>query len=463
MSRGAENEVTIFGTDGIRSRSGEGLLAAKELERIVAATVHALGHGPLASGGASASRRRILIARDTRRSGEEILRSIARSFAVLGHPVLDLGVLPTPAVARLAAAWDRVALGVVISASHNPAEYNGIKFFAESGEKVSEDFERAVSRGYHAGVAPPRAPTPASFEDRSGEAFARYVDEIVSLCRRPARLRGRRVALDTAHGAAFRAAPEVFRRLGMEVVVTGNEPDGENINHACGALHAASLARFLLGAGADVGFSFDGDGDRMIPVAASGRVFDGDHVLLVAARRLLAEGRLPRRAVVATSMSNFGLEEALSALGVDLIRTDVGDRYVYREMVRGGHPLGGEQSGHTIFLDDAKTGDGILSALRLLDSLESDALDLEAEAGIMRSYPQVLKNVRVERRLPFEEFPEIGAAVARAEASLAGRGRVLVRYSGTEPLARVMVEGSVPGETEALARTISDAIENALG
>jgi phosphoglucosamine mutase len=454
----------IFGTDGVRDRAGAGFLAPGAVARIASAAARVLSDpGAFPDDFPGAGSRTILLGRDTRPSGAEIAATAAETLARHGYTVLDLGVLTTPGVAFLSAAWPDVALGVVISASHNPADWNGIKFVGPRGAKISPAFEKAVSDAYWAGASPPGGVAAGGIADRSREAFEDYVGHLVKACRRPERLRGRKVALDLANGAAHRIAPEVFGRLGAAVLAMGDHPDGRNINEGCGALHPGALAELTRASGAALGFSFDGDGDRMIPVTALGKVLDGDHVLLLAGKHLRRAGRLPLGTVVATVMSNIGLEIALRAEGVSLLRTDVGDRHVYRAMVEGGHPLGGEQSGHVIFIEDARTGDGILAALRLADVLESDALDLDRESSAMRRYPQILRNLKVAEKRPFESLPGVLEAVKEAEARLGAEGRVNLRYSGTEPLARVMVEGRDAAVIEALAGSIIEAIERAGG
>ncbi len=453
----------FFGTDGVRDRFGQGMLTAAKVARIVGATVRTLADRRRFSGDfGDRDGDAIMVGRDTRGSGAELLDMVARPFVEHGYRVFDLGVLPTPGVALACATSRQAVLGVVLSASHNPAEYNGIKFFGATGAKISTEFERAVERHYAAGgFARNHDVAGGEIVPKAEEARTAYVEHLVRCCRNPERLRRRRIVLDAAHGATYEVAPEVFRRLGMIVHTIGNQPDGRNINRDVGALHPEHCAAEVVRTGAPLGFCFDGDGDRMIPVAASGTVLDGDHVLALAAKRLASMGALPTRTVVATVMSNVGLERALRDMGLELLRTDVGDRNVYLEMLRGGHPVGGEQSGHTIFMDDARTGDGILSGVRLLDMLESDALDLEREAGIMKRYPQVLKNVTVEAKRPFEDLDGVLDVVRRVEERLAGEGRVLLRYSGTEPLARVMVEGPDRETTERCCREICEAIRAA--
>jgi phosphoglucosamine mutase len=458
----------IFGTDGVRDRAGEGFLAPAELERILGATVAALENGGAAGALSGAARRRVLVGRDTRASGSAIERSIAGAFSGAGYEVGLLGVIPTPGVAFLSSALSDVALGIVISASHNPAAYNGIKFVAPDGGKVARRFEEAVSEIYWeraAGARSGAAPRSCGRVVEMKREAGLYVERLVSRAGDPARLRGRVIVLDAAHGAAWEVGRRVFESLGARVISIGDAPDGLNINEGCGALHPQVLAARVREEGADCGFAFDGDGDRMIPVTGGGRILDGDHVLAVAGRAFDRLGRLPRRTVVATVMSNIGLEKSLAAAGLRLLRTPVGDRHVYDAMVEDGHPIGGEQSGHIIFLDDARTGDGILAAIRLLDCVAALGFEsLEEAAGIMRQYPQLLINYKVARREPLDTLPAVQQAVAAAERALGGDGRIVLRYSGTEPLLRVMVEG--PDETvvrrlaEGIGRTAVAALES---
>jgi phosphoglucosamine mutase len=452
----------IFGTDGVRDVAGQGLLDPASVARIGRACASVLGTPERfpedfpPEGGGGGGRRNVLIGWDTRQSGPEIAGALGRAFRQAGFPVVHLGVIPTPGVARLASLDPRAVLGVMVSASHNPAEYNGIKFLSPGGAKASVELEEAVSAAYWRGEEPPRREEAPLREDPEG--LGRYVDSLLERSRRPERLRGMRVVLDTAQGAAYLAAPRLFRALGADVRTIGDRPDGRNINAGCGALHPQGLAREVAAAGADLGFSFDGDGDRMIPVASDGSILDGDNVLAITGPRFFAEGKLPLKTVVATVMSNLGLEKALGARDLRLLRTPVGDRHVYREMVRGGHPIGGEQSGHLIFLADSRTGDGILAAIRLIDCLAGDGRGLAEEARAMTRYPQVLLNFKVPRKVAFEALPRVGAALAQAEAALRGEGRILLRYSGTEPLARVMVEGPEKSLIEGIAREIGDSI-----
>lgn len=448
----------------MRDRAGEGLLAPDSVRRIAGAIGSLLAcreRFPEDFDGRRGGT--IFLGRDTRASGKALLDLVAEEFRAIGFPVADLGILPTAGVAYMASVSQECGLAVVLSASHNPAVYNGIKLLAPTGAKISPGFERAVSAAFHRRSGSRRGGRGLQpLRDLSRRARAEYVQFLVGRCRRPGRLEGRRIILDTAHGAACEVAPQTFRTLGMQVECIGDAPDGANINDGCGTLHPERLAAAMRQTDASVGFCFDGDADRVIPVTASGKVLSGDHVLALAGRRYHEEGRLPRRSVVATVMSNVGLEKSLAEAGLTLLRTPVGDRHVYRKMVEEDHPLGGEQSGHLIFLPDLPTGDGILAAVRLLDVLRSDDLDLEEEASIMQQYPQLLRNVRVREKVSFEQIPQVAAAVAAAEERLGTDGRVLLRYSGTEPLARVMLEGPDVRVIEDLCDGICRALGDSL-
>jgi phosphoglucosamine mutase len=412
--------------------------------------------------------RSVFIGRDTRASGPLLHAQVAGELIDAGYDVGDLGVIPTPGVAYLASTSSECCLAIVLSASHNHARDNGIKLLSATGTKISEEFELAVSQAFHENGGDAKGTESAverrgKSRDLSDRAFESYVTFLVDCCERPERLAGKKVVIDTANGAAYRTGPELFRRLGMDVETVADEPNGDNINDGCGALHPELLAKRVLESGAVVGFCFDGDADRMIPVSSAGTVLDGDHVLALAARHYDRKGRLPNKAVVTTVMANVGLEKSVRAMGLELRRTPVGDKHVHRVMVEEGHPIGGEQSGHLIFLDLAGTGDGVLAAIRLLDVLEGDDLDLENEAKIVTKYPQVLKNVRVRERVPFAEIAEITRAVENVESRLAGDGRVVLRYSGTEPLARVMLEGPDQATIDAMCDEICAVIQERLG
>ncbi len=442
----------LFGTDGVRGVANSQLTPrlALELGLALAGLLRREGgRHPL-----------VLVGRDTRRSGDMLAAALEAGLLAGGADVLPGGILTTPAVAHLTRAFS-CAAGAVVSASHNPAQYNGIKFFGGDGFKLPDATERALEEALAAGD-PPLAPPAAIGRVTARDGLARsYVEHLVGRC--PVRLDGLRVVLDCAHGAAAELAPAAFTRAGAGVQVINAQPDGDNINRNCGALHPEGLAEVVLRTGADCGLAFDGDGDRCIAVDERGRVVDGDAILAVAALHLAARGRLRGMTVVATVMSNFGLEEVLRQRGIRLERTPVGDRHVLERMLAGGFTLGGEQSGHIIFSEDATTGDGILTGLRLLAIVREEERPLSELASVLRRYPQVLVNVTAPRRHELDTNGRVLSAIARSEQALAGRGRVLVRPSGTEPVVRVMVEGGDPRQVEELARELAGVISAELG
>jgi phosphoglucosamine mutase len=463
----------LFGTDGIRGVAGEFPLDPPTVARIGAALVRSL----IGAGGPPP---RIVVGRDTRESGPAIERALVEGIRAAGGRVDRGGVLTTPAVACVAreAGYDA---GVVVSASHNPYRDNGIKVFSRRGEKLPDALEAAIERevldGGGAGVRSEattarsegtagRLEGAAGAAEESGapEALrARYLDWLRRALPPRASLAGRRVVLDCANGAAFSLGPEIFRRLGAETTAINASPDGRNINEGCGALHPEGLAAEVVGRGAHLGLAFDGDADRCLVVDAAGRILDGDYVLYLAARELKRAGGLPGDAVVGTVMSNLWLEKALAAEGIRLLRAPVGDKYVLEEMQRGGHLLGGEQSGHIIFLEKSAAGDGLLTGLLFVDLLGRTGLDLAAWAASVRPCPQVLINVPVRERPPLDSHPRIGPAIRDEERKLGERGRLLVRYSGTEPKARIMVEGEERPLVEECASRLRRLIQKEIG
>lgn len=423
----------LFGTDGVRGVAGQWPLDRETVTRLGAAIVRA-GHDSHAERPA-----RLIVGRDTRESGEWLEEALATGASSEGAEVTSIGVAPTPAVAYLAGTLD-FDLGVVLSASHNPFADNGIKVFSGRGEKFGESSERAVE----AIVADPSWQVPAeamSAITSQPSLVDAYLAHLSELLPSVTRLRGARIAVDMANGATTTTAPRVFERLGFEIVPHGHAPDGRNINLGCGSTQPEALARLVVERGCRLGIAFDGDGDRAIFVDHNGRIVDGDAVMLILARARQREGRLAHETVVATVMSNIGLEIALAKHGIRLLRTAVGDRHVQEEMARGGYVLGGEQSGHIILAEHLPTGDGLATALALLRVLEDIGAELADLAAELVTYPQTLVNVRVKERRPVDEVPAVGAVIREAEAALDGQGRVLVRYSGTEPLLRIMIEG----------------------
>ena len=433
-------ERRFFGTDGIRGRAGEPPLTPEFVLRLGQAAGSVLrGRAP---------RPTVLIGKDTRESGDLLEAALAAGLLSQGVAVEHLGVLPTPAVAYLTAELEADA-GVVISASHNPYQDNGIKFFGPGGTKLSDEAELEIERRLE-----------GAFETRAigtvrnhREAERLYTDRLVHL---GPRLDGLRVAMDTANGATYRVAPRVFQRLGAEVFAVFNTPDGRNINKGCGSTHPEVLQRVVREGGFDVGVAFDGDGDRVILADAKGRIVHGDHVLYINA---LARGE---PLVVGTVMSNLGLERAFERRGVEFVRTPVGDRYVYEALRERGGRLGGEQSGHVLFLDHLPTGDGLQTALLTLDAVLRSGRPLEAWVDELTLYPQRLVNVPVRDKQAVMAHPELAAWIAEAERRL-GEGRVNVRPSGTEPLVRIMVEAPDPERVDEvigwLRERISAAVE----
>ena len=444
--------MRLFGTDGVRGTAGQFPLDAATVRRLGAALIRALPHGLESP--------RLLLGRDTRESGAWIEAELAYGAAGEGASVTSAGIVPTPAVAYLtrSGAFDG---GVVISASHNPFEDNGIKVFSGRGEKFTESTEREVE----AIVADP------SWQARAGEAMplptaslvGPYLDHLRTVIDGSADPKSFKVAIDCANGATTTVAPGLFRSIGLDPVVIGNHPDGRNINLRSGSTHPERLAQVVVDERCALGVAFDGDGDRAIFVDGAGHIVNGDAVLLMCARQMQREGRLKGDAIVATVMSNIGLQLALDKAGIALVRCPVGDKYVMEEMLARGLSLGGEQSGHVIFSDYLFTGDGLCTALNVLRTVALTGCSLAELAGELVTYPQVLLNVRVRRKVELATVPEITAAMARVEERLGGQGRLLVRYSGTEPLLRVMLEGRNEAEIHAWAQDIVDVVKRELG
>lgn len=401
---------------------------------------------------------RIIVGRDTRESGVWIEQALAAGAASEGARVTSVGVVPTPAVAYLAGARD-FDLGVVLSASHNPYADNGIKVFSGRGEKFGEVRERAVE----AIVADTSWQVPAArARVENAPILDSYLSHLALLLPSVTRLRGARIALDMANGATTTTAVRVLGGLGFELVTLGDTPDGRNINLDCGSTHPQQLAAAVVRSRCRLGVAFDGDGDRAIFVDHTGRIVDGDAVMLMLARARQRAGQLAHDTLVATVMSNIGLEIALRRHGIELKRTAVGDKYVMEEMSRGGFVIGGEQSGHIILAEHLPTGDGLATALAVLAVVEETGQELAELAGELMTYPQTLVNVRVRERTPIDAVPAIQAAIVRAEAALSGQGRVLVRYSGTEPLLRIMIEGPTQDAVNNWAEEIAAVVRQEL-
>jgi phosphoglucosamine mutase len=448
----SNNVPRLFGTDGVRGTAGHYPLDPPTVRRLGAALVRALPHGTESP--------RLLVGRDTRESGAWIEAELAHGASGEDASVTSVGVVPTPAVAYLTRTHGYDA-GVVISASHNPFEDNGIKVFSGRGEKFTERVEREVE----AIVADPfwdakeGEPAHVPHEDLVGA----YLDHLRAVFPESRKLSGFKLAIDCANGATTTVAPALFSSLGFDTEVIGDQPDGRNINLQCGSTHPERLSRTVVERGCRMGVAFDGDGDRAIFVDERGTIVDGDAVLLMCGAQLQREGRLKGDAVVATVMSNIGLEIALRNRGIGLVRTAVGDKYVMEEMLARDLSLGGEQSGHIIFSEYLFTGDGLCTALNVLRTVALSGRSLGDLAGDLTTYPQVLLNVRVREKVDLKSVPAAAAAIERVEACVAGQGRLLVRYSGTEPLLRVMLEGKNEHEIRAWAQEIVDVVKEHLG
>jgi phosphoglucosamine mutase len=439
----------LFGTDGIRGRALEPPLDEDTVTRLGVALAQ-----ELRAAGCEPS---ILLAGDTRSSTETLAGWMAASFQASGGEVIWGGVLPTPAVSQLLRG-SACAAGVVISASHNPADDNGIKILGPGGQKIDDEVERKLERQLLM-VEPTSA---AGLPPLDAALAADYLDLLLASHNTPRPLEGMHVVLDCANGAASEIGPEFFDRLGARVTVLAAAPDGTNINRDSGATSPQNLVKKVLSEGADAGLALDGDADRAILVDERGRLLDGDDILLAWARRLKARGRLPKNRVVATVMSNFGLERSLRSAGITMKRCSVGDRAVWLAMAQDGVALGGEQSGHIICSHYSVSGDGLLTGSHLLAGAVADSLRTSELSDLVRM-PQLLINVPVAERRPFDDLPGVTAELAEVETCLVGRGRVLLRYSGTEPLVRVMVEGEDAREIDELAHRLADAVKRELG
>jgi len=435
------NSTKLFGTDGVRGVAGTELTA--EL---------ALSLGRAAASEADAERPHVLIVRDTRESGPMLEAALAAGIAEGGGDALLAGVLPTPAASVLVRRLG-LDLGAVVSASHNPWQHNGIKYFGPDGRKLSDELEGRIE----AHVAESGAPSPAVGRVRTLEgAMDDYLRELTSKFQLD--LSGRRIALDCANGATYRAAPLVFERLGAAVEVLSDQPDGRNINEGCGSTHPEPLAVAVRDGDAEIGFAFDGDGDRVIAVDSSGAVRDGDELIALGATHLARNGALGG-GVVVTVMSNFGFHEAMREAGIDAATTPVGDRHVAAQLTERGWSLGGEQSGHIIWSEYGPTGDGIAAALLVMSALGDARLE---DAIPMRKLPQVLRNVEIADRGAIDSAAAVWGAVEAESAKLEGRGRILVRPSGTEPLIRVMVEAPTEEESEEVCARLVEVITREL-
>jgi len=442
----------LFGTDGIRGVPGTPPLDD--------ATLYATGRSLGTYLKQTSPAAHVLIGMDTRESGPHIAALLAAGLANAGVSVDFAGIITTPGVACLVRQRGFQA-GVVISASHNSFQDNGVKLFSSAGMKFPDAVEETLEEDifkHRRELAPKNPPGLAADETLD----ARYLDFLRSKVIPGAKLSSLRLVLDCANGAAYKLGPELFESLGAHVIAMGAEPNGRNINADCGSLHLEGLQKCVVAERAGLGIAFDGDADRAMFVCQSGRVVNGDGVLLAAARQLKSAGKLKGNRVVATSMSNLGLERVLAREGIELARAAVGDRYVLEEMLRSNNVLGGEQSGHVIFLDDSPAGDGLLTAVKIA-SLVSINGRLESLITGLKDYPQTIVNVKVKSKPPLESLPQVSRALAEAQSALGDNGRVVLRYSGTEPLARVMVEAERDADVQRYSQALVDALRESIG
>lgn len=444
----------LFGTDGIRG------VANLDLTPELAFKIGRAGAYILAKG----KKGKIVIGKDTRQSGDMLEAALAAGICSIGVDVIKLGVIPTPAVAYLTKKYKALA-GVVISASHNPLEYNGIKFFDEDGFKLKDEIEDQIEsyifndKGID--TRPIKGEIGQIIEDLHAPRY--YMDYLKSTIKRD--FKGLKIAVDCGNGAVYKIAAELLKELGAEVVVINDEPNGVNINVECGSTNPSAIQSLVLDTKADIGLSFDGDADRLIAVDEKGNIIDGDHILAICGTYLKEQNRLKKDTIVGTVMTNIGLDLYLKSKGLKVVKTKVGDRYVMEEMLKHGYVLGGEQSGHIIFLEYSTTGDGMLTALQLINVMKETGKKASELNSLMKSYPQVLVNARVKKELKeaYMENEEISSEIKRVEDLFKGEGRVVIRPSGTEPLIRVMIEGKDKDTIERVAKDLARFIEERIG
>ena len=438
----------FFGTDGIRGRTNAGVMTAATAMKVGQAAGKRFLRG--------AHRHRAVIGKDTRLSGYMLENAMVAGFTSVGMDVVLLGPLPTPAVALLTREL-RADVGVMISASHNPYEDNGIKLFGPDGFKLSDEDELAIE-AMLAEELPLAGAEEIGRARRIDDARGRYIHAVKRSLPHDIRLDGLKIAVDCANGAAYQVAPSAFWELGAEIVAIGVNPNGKNINDRCGSTHLDLVKETVVASGADIGIALDGDADRLIVVDEKGKTVDGDQIMALIGSQWAMQGKLTGGGVVATVMSNLGLERFLGGQGIDLVRTKVGDRHVLEAMRGGGYNFGGEQSGHMILLDHATTGDGTVAALQVLAALVKSGKRASELLHLFDPVPQLLRNVRFSGGKPLDDA-RVKAVIADAEASLDGKGRLVIRPSGTEPVIRVMAEGDDASEVEAVVASICDAVE----
>jgi len=449
----------LFGTDGIRGIANVEPLTAEMTVRLGRAAAYffkkkknKVGH------------HRIVIGKDTRLSGYMFEGALTAGICSMGVDVLIVGPMPTPAIAFLTRSF-RADAGVVISASHNLFEDNGIKFFSEDGFKLPDDDELEIEKLIYSGEIDNLRPTGEGLGKafRIDDAEGRYIEFVKNSIPKGLDFGGLKVVVDCANGAAYKITPTVLRELGADIITIGNKPDGVNINLQCGSLHPETVQRLVKEHNAHIGLAHDGDADRLIMVDEKGEVVDGDKLLAMCAIEFKRSGRLSHDTLVATVMSNFGLDIAMKDAGIRVVRTQVGDRYVMEEMIKNNYNLGGEQSGHVIFLDYNTTGDGLITALQVLTLMQKTGKRLSELASCMKTFPQKLVNIKVREKKPLDTLHDFNKVIRESEKRLEGRGRIVVRYSGTETLLRIMVEGETHEEIIQVIDTVSDAVNKYIG
>jgi phosphoglucosamine mutase len=453
----------IFGTDGVRGVANVEPVTAETALKLGRAAAHVftqLNPRTIPEG----ARPKIVLGKDTRLSGYMLENALVAGITSLGVDVLIIGPLPTPGVAYITRSL-RADAGIVLSASHNSYEDNGIKFFRHDGYKLDDRIEEQIEKLVFTGEVDSIRPTAGKIgrAARIDDALGRYVEFAKASFPRKMSLEEMRIAVDVANGAAYKSTPCILRELGAEVIIAHNEPNGMNINAQCGSTHPEEIQGLVKKSGANVGITHDGDADRVLLCDENGEIVDGDEVLAIAAVDLLRTGQLRESTLVATVMSNFGLDETLAAHGGKIVRTKVGDRYVLEEMVRRNLNLGGEQSGHIVFRDFTTTGDGIISALQILRIMHTTGQPLSKLKTCLKKYPQAQRNLKVKAKPPIEELREVVKLRDEVERELAGHGRVLLRYSGTESKIRLLIEGRELDQIDKQANRIADAIQNAIG
>lgn len=451
----------IFGTDGVRGVANIEPVTAETALKLGRAAAHIFSQR---TRGGTGHRPKIVVGKDTRLSGYMLETALAAGITSLGVDVIFIGPLPTPGVAYITRSL-RADAGIVLSASHNPYEDNGIKFFRADGYKLDDAIERRIEQLVFTGEIEAIRPTADAIgrASRIDDAVGRYVEYAKSSFPRGRTLEGLRVAVDVGNGAAYKTTPCILRELGAEIIVRHNTPDGRNINRDCGSTHPEEIARIVKETGAHVGITHDGDADRALLCDETGEIVDGDEIMAIAAVDFLRRGKLSGNTLVATVMSNFGLDETLAEHGGKIVRTKVGDRHVIEEMLRSDLNVGGEQSGHMIFRDHATTGDGIISALQILRIMVESGKPLSELKRCLRKYPQAQRNLRVKAKPALEELPHVLRLVQEAEAELGSKGRVLLRYSGTEPKVRLLIEGRDNHRINGMADRIAEALHGSIG